>query len=147
MAERAYRAQGFRVQHPLIAMQATAHAGPMPSEHSFLRTSSDNVVVTAMKKAEDTHSLIVHLYEWKGEDHDVELDVPAGATAASETNLMEKPEGDGLQLKANRVTLHVHPFEIVSFRLDYPEKTGAVLLAGGKAKQYHSHPYRSQSPL
>ena len=121
--------KGFDFNYSLIAMQPTSHAGPMPPEHSFLRTSSDNVVVTAMKKAEDTHSLIVHLYEWKGEDHDVEIDVPAGATAASETNLLEKPEGDGLQLKANHVTVHVRPFEIVSFRLDYPEKTGESLAA------------------
>jgi alpha-mannosidase len=119
--------KGFEFNYSLIAMQTTSHAGPMLSQHSFLRTSSENVVVTAMKKAEDTHSIIVHLYEWKGEDHDVEVDVPAGATAASETNLMEKPEGNGLQLKANRVTVHVHPFEIVSFRLDYPEKTGGSI--------------------
>ena len=113
--------KGFEFNYPLIAMQAAPHNGPMPSEHSFLRTTSDNVVVTAIKKAEDTHSLIVHLYEWKGEDHTVDIDVPAGATAATETNLMEKPEGN-LALKENRVTLHVHPFEIVSFRLDYPDK-------------------------
>lgn len=113
--------KGFEFNYPLIAMQTAPHNGPMPSEHSFLRTASNNVVVTAMKKAEDTHSLIVHMYEWKGEDHDVDIDVPAGATAATETNLMEKPEGD-LPLKGNRVTVHVHPFEIVSFRLDYPDK-------------------------
>lgn len=113
--------KGYEFNYPLIAMQTAPHKGPMSSEHSFLRTASNNVVVTAMKKAEDTHSLIVHMYEWKGEDHDVDIDVPAGATAATGTNLMEKPEGD-LPLKGNRVTVHVHPFEIVSFRLDYPDK-------------------------
>jgi alpha-mannosidase len=122
--------KGSEFNYSMIAMQVTPHAGPMPSEHSFLRTSSDNVVVTAMKKAEDTHSLIVHLYEWKGEDHDVQIDVPAGATNAVETNLMEKPEGSDLQLKANRVTVHVHPFEIVSFRLDYPDNSATSLTAG-----------------
>ncbi|HEX5283664.1 MAG TPA: glycoside hydrolase family 38 C-terminal domain-containing protein [Bryocella sp.] len=115
--------KGFEFNYPLIAMQATPHNGPMPSEHSFLRTSSDNVVITAMKKAEDTHSLIVHLYEWKGQDHNVDIDVPAGATGATETNLMEKPEGGNLPLNGNRVTVHVHPFEIVSFRLDYADKS------------------------
>jgi len=35
---------------------------------------------------------------------------------------MEKPEGDALPVHGDRVTVPVHPFEIVAVRVDYPEK-------------------------
>jgi alpha-mannosidase len=116
---------GYEFNYGLTATQTAAHSGSLTAEHSFLQTSSNNVVVTAMKKAEDDHSLVFHLYEWKGSDGDVEVTIPPGATGATETNLMEKPEGQPLPVVRNHVTLHVHPFEIVAFRADYPEKTNA----------------------
>ena len=106
---------------PLIAIPVMPHAGPMPAEHSFLSASTTNVVVTAMKKAEDEHALEVHLYEWKGEDGIVDVAVPEGATRAIETNLMEQPQGAPLPLHSDHVRLHVHPYEIVAFRVEYPE--------------------------
>jgi alpha-mannosidase len=115
--------RGYEFNYGLIASPMASHTGELGAEHSFLAVSSDNVVVTAMKKAEDDHSLIFHLYEWKGSDHDIEVTIPAGATGASETNLMEKSEGQPLTITADHLKLHVHPFEIVAFRANYPEKS------------------------
>jgi alpha-mannosidase len=108
-------------------MQVATHVGAMPAEHSFVSTSENNVVITAMKKAEDSNALEFHLYEWKGTAGDVTVKVPTGASAARQTNLMEQPEGGELPLKNGSVTVHVRPFEIVAFRVDYPEhaKTAA----------------------
>ena len=113
---------GYNYNYPLQAMQVEAHTGTLPAEHSFVEAGPDNVVLTAMKKAEDSHSLIFHLYEWAGKSGNLSLRVPPGATGAVETNLMEKPEGDALPVHGDRVTIPVHPFEIVAVRVDYPEK-------------------------
>jgi alpha-mannosidase len=40
------------------------------------------------------------VYEWAGKSSDVEIHVPKGATGATVTNLMEKPEGSALKLTA-----------------------------------------------
>jgi alpha-mannosidase len=114
---------GYEFNEPLQAMQVAPHAGPLPAEHSFVSTSGSNVVVSALKKAEDAQGLILHLYEWEGKDGDVELAVPPGATHAVETNLMEQPTGAALPIRNGRVLVHVHPFEIVALRVDY---AGAV---------------------
>ena len=116
---------GFDFNYPLKAMQVEAHSGAMPAEHSFVAVTPDDVVLTAMKKAEDTHSLIFHMYEWAGKGGSIELRVPPGATGATETNLMEKPEGEALQVTGDHVTVPVHPYEIVAVRVDYPEKQQA----------------------
>jgi alpha-mannosidase len=80
----------------------------------------ENVVLTALKKAEDSNSLIFRVYEWAGKSSDVEIHVPRGATGATETNLMEKPEGTALKLVGDTVTATIHPFEILTVRVDYP---------------------------
>ena len=74
-------------------MVTTAHAGSLPAEHSFASVSPENVVLTAVKKAEDANGLIFRIYEWAGKDATAEFHVPPGATAATVTNMMETPEG------------------------------------------------------
>ncbi len=112
--------RGYDFDYRLKAMPVEAHAGAMASESSFVSVTPDNVTLTAMKKAEDSHALIFHMYEWAGKSGEIELTVPPGATGAVETNLMEKPVGDRLPLNGSRVTVAVKPYEIVAVRVDYP---------------------------
>ena len=87
---------GWEYDYPLQAVVTTAHAGSLPPEHSFASVSPDNVVLTAVKKAEDANGLIFRVYEWAGKETTAEFHVPPGATGATVTNLMEQPEGDPL---------------------------------------------------
>ena len=103
-------------------MQVASHPGAMPQEHSFVSVSADNVVLTAMKKAEDSDGLIFHMYEWAGKGGNVELDLPVGATSAVETNLLETPQGSALAVTGGHVTLPMTPYEIESVRVDYAPK-------------------------
>ncbi len=112
---------GFDFNYRLQAMQVESHTGSLPAEHSFVGVEPDDLVLTAMKKAEDSHSLIFHFYEWAGKGGELHLHVPPGATSAVETNLMEKPEGEALPVTGDSVTVPFHPFEIVAVRVDYPE--------------------------
>ena len=112
--------RGYDFDYRLRAMPVEAHAGAMASEHSFVSVAPDTVTLTAMKKAEDSHALIFHLYEWAGKSGEIDLTVPPGATGAVETNLMEKPVGDRLRLNGNRIRVSVKPYEIVAVRVDYP---------------------------
>jgi alpha-mannosidase len=111
---------GYEFNYPLTAMQVEAHVGSMPAEHSFVTVNSGNVVLTAMKKAEDSDALVFHMYEWAGKSGSVTMTVPPGATGAIETNLLESPEGSALAIEHDRVTLPVHPYEILAVRVEYP---------------------------
>jgi alpha-mannosidase len=103
-------------------MQLEAHEGKRPPEQSFVTVTNPNVVLTAMKKAEDGDAVIFRFYEWAGTTGDVQIKVPPGAMSATLTNLMEQPEGSALPVIGDQVTVPVHPFEIVSVRVDYPHK-------------------------
>ena len=111
---------GYEYNDHLWAMQVPPHTGSLPREHSFIRLNRNNVILTAVKKAEDGDGLVLRLYEWAGRNGNVEIQLPPGATSATLINLMEKPEGPPLPLlSGDRVTVPVHAYEIVSLRVDY----------------------------
>ena len=114
---------GFEYNYPLTAVVTTAHPGTLPPSHSFVSVSPDNVVLTAVKKAEDSNALIFRVYEWAGKAATVDFHVPPGATAATVTNMMETPEGDALPLTGDVVKAPIKPFEILTVRVDYPGKS------------------------
>jgi alpha-mannosidase len=121
---------GYEYNYPLTAVVTTAHAGSLPPSHSFASVTPENVVLTAVKKAEDqnglgVNGLIFRIYEWAGKDSTAEFHVPAGATSATVTNLMETPEGSPLTVtpdasRGEIVRAPIHPYEILTLRVDYP---------------------------
>jgi alpha-mannosidase len=111
---------GYEYDYPLTAVVTTAHAGSLPASHSFASVSPDNVVLTAVKKAEDEKGLIFRVYEWAGKTATAEFHVPSGATSATVTNLMEAPEGSPLMVEGDLVKVPIHPYEILTIRVDYP---------------------------
>ena len=111
---------GWEYNYPLRAVVTTTHAGVLPGDHSFASVTPDNVVLTAVKKAEDSKGLIFRVYEWAGKDATVEFHVPPGASGATVTNLMEKPEGSPLEVTGDVVKAPIHPYEILTVRVDYP---------------------------
>jgi alpha-mannosidase len=111
---------GWEYDYPLQAVVTTAHAGTLPPEHSFASVSPDNIVLTAVKKAEDANGLIFRAYEWAGKETNAEFYVPPGATGATVTNLMEQPEGGPLVVSGDVVKVPIHPYEILTIRVDYP---------------------------
>jgi len=110
---------GWEYDYPLQAVVTTAHAGTLPPQHSFASVTPDNVVLTAVKKAEDANGLIFRVYEWAGKTATAEFHVPPGATSATVTNLMETPEGDPLKVEGDAVKVPIHPYEILTIRVDY----------------------------
>ena len=115
---------GWEYNYPLQAAVTTAHAGSLPAEHSFASVSPENVVLTAVKKAEDANGLIFRVYEWAGKEATVEFHVPPGATGATVTNLQETPEGNPLSVSKENggdvVKAPIKPYEILTIRVDYP---------------------------
>ena len=111
--------RGYEFNYPLRAFQVEAHEGSLPPQHSFVGVTGDNVVLTALKKAEDGDAILLRFYEWAGKTADVKVRLPEGASGASLTNLLEKSEGGNLAIVNDQVTVPVHPYEIVSVRVEF----------------------------
>ncbi len=112
--------RGYELNDPLKAEQVFPHTGTLPAEHSWAGIENPNVTLTAIKKAEDSDALIFRMYEWAGTPTEVKLHIPPGATSATETNLMEKPEGAALNLTGDTITVPIKPYEILTLEATYP---------------------------
>jgi len=51
--------------------------------------------------------------------------VPPGATSATVTNMMEKPDGSALTVSGDVVKAPIHPYEILTVRVDYTREQGS----------------------
>jgi alpha-mannosidase len=116
---------GYEFNDPMTAMEVTPHTGTRPAEASMARVESPNVVLTAVKKAEDGDALIFRMYEFAGKASEVKLHVPGGGTHAIETNLMEKPEAGRLKMSGDTVTVAIKPYEILTVEVAYPHAEAA----------------------
>jgi len=112
--------RGYELNDRLFALPVEKHQGALPPEHSFVQLQPDNVVLTAVKKAEDDNALVLRFYEWAGKETDIVLHLYGTARAASETDLMEHHVAD-LSLSAGSVTVHTKPYEIKTVKLELAE--------------------------
>jgi alpha-mannosidase len=110
--------EGYNLNYKLLAMQTDKHQGSLPAEHSFLAVKAENVVLTALKKAEDDDDLVLRFYEWAGKDTSVAIQLPPGAQTAHDADLMER-SSDELLLRDGVVNVHARPYEIKTVRIRF----------------------------
>ena len=114
--------QGYELNYRLLTRQIGKHDGGLKDELSFLGVGQDNVVVTAMKRAEKEDAVILRFYEWAGKESDVKLSLPTGADDASETDLMERSIGK-LSVGNGSVSVHTKPYEIKTVQVHFAGKS------------------------
>jgi alpha-mannosidase len=119
--------QSFGFNSPLLAMQELEHASPqelwgarkggLPNTYSFIKTSSDHVVLYALKQMEGFYDRdpIARFVECEGREGDVTIELPV-KVRAMETTLLEDinvgPLGEGTTIQ-----FHMKPWEIKTVRL------------------------------
>jgi alpha-mannosidase len=116
--------RGYEYNYPLQGLKVRGHDGTLPLRNSFIALAAENVVLTAVKKAEDSSALILRFYEWAGKDGEVRIQIPNGATSARLADLLEQPEGSPLSIEHGDIlTVPAHPYEIVTVKIEYPTPT------------------------
>jgi alpha-mannosidase len=96
------------------------HAGTWKDALTVRHGYEYNYPLTAVVTTAHAKGLIFRVYEWAGKETTAEFHVPAGATGATVTNLMETPEGKPLTVSDDVVKAPIHPYEILTIRVDYP---------------------------
>jgi len=110
--------RGYELNYKLLTRSTDNHQGMLPGAHSFVEVQADNVIVTAMKKAENDDSVILRFYEWAGKDGAVKITLPPGAQSASDADLMERPIGH-LPIQGDTISVPTKPYEIKTVKLNF----------------------------
>ncbi|MBI1803778.1 MAG: alpha-mannosidase [Ignavibacteriae bacterium] len=96
--------RGYEYNNPLIAVMTDQHKGILSPQHSFLNLTPANVILTTLKKAEDSDAWIVQWYDANGEDTDAVLTLPKTPKKVVTSNFLEE---DGPALTATKNFVHV----------------------------------------
>jgi hypothetical protein len=88
-----------------------------PAEAGFVRLTPDNLVLTALKPAEDGQGLVARVLETGGQHADGVLELPLLTIASAKAaNSVEVP-GKSLKSDAHSVYFHINPNQVLTLRL------------------------------
>ncbi|MEW5946655.1 MAG: glycoside hydrolase family 38 C-terminal domain-containing protein [bacterium] len=110
--------RGFEFNYPLIPWLAHPHPGRLPKEKSFFAAEPSNVILTVVKKAEDSSRLVLRVFEAAGRDTTATITLPATPKSVVETNLLEEKIAD-VGFQGPKITVPVSHFEIKSFKVAF----------------------------
>ncbi|GFP27725.1 mannosylglycerate hydrolase [Candidatus Hakubella thermalkaliphila] len=110
--------QAIDFNTPLIGSRIEGK-GKLPQEFSFLSVEPDELVISAIKKAEEDNSLIVRLYNIVDRTVEGYIEMYKELKRVMETNLNEEPKKE-LPMELNsKVPLTVKGFEIKTIKLSF----------------------------
>ena len=102
---------------PVTAFVTDKHAGKLGSELSFCSISNSNVIVRAIKKAENSDEIIVRFNEGVNlKAEKVEFTIGNGIESAREVNAMEDNIGEAV-VSEGKLIFDIDPFDVKSFAL------------------------------
>lgn len=102
---------------PLVAFVSDKHIGALGSEYSFGGISHNNVILRAMKKAENSNEIVVRFNEGNSvEAKNVEFFLGNGILTAREVNAMEDNIGEA-EVRDSKLIFDIAPYEVKSFAL------------------------------
>ncbi|MCX6235066.1 MAG: alpha-mannosidase [Bacteroidetes bacterium] len=118
--------RAYELNYPVLSKtgmpETTSHQRPesLPASRSFVTVSKPNIIISAIKKAEDSDEVIIRFYEIWGKEDNVEFTFYSDLISVRQTDLLERTE-KALSFQGNKLTFHVKPFEINTVALKFKE--------------------------
>ncbi len=113
---------GYEFNHNIEIVATDVHKGDLPNEKSFISVEPKNVMLSGIKKAEDTDEIVIRLYENDGKDTTaiVRLDpsLIKPNMVAMQTDILERPiSGNTARLDNNILKVDIPAFSIVTVKI------------------------------
>ncbi len=108
--------QAYEFNIPLRKVDVLPASGNLPASFSWVEVDAPEIIVEAVKQAEDGQGMILRLYESQRSSVNTTLRVRLPFTQAEEVDLLENPL-HSLEMQGEKITLAFHPFEIKTLRL------------------------------
>lgn len=109
---------GYEFNIPLRQSPIEPRSGNRPTQAALISIDSPNVIVEAVKKAEDSSASVVRLYEAHHTSAQARVCFGFPVQSVQEANLMENPL-QPLDVTENSILLTFRPFEIKTLLVDW----------------------------
>ncbi len=109
-----------------VSKAAVSLSNPLPLNHSFLSVEPDNIIISAIKRAEDGSGIVVRTYNTTNEKVTGMLRFATRMKEVVPVNMREEPitdskkQGHEGHTNAEEVPFEAHPFRVHTFRLILP---------------------------
>jgi alpha-mannosidase len=111
--------RGQEYNYPLYSVLSPSHSGELPRQFSFFEVSPENVILYAVKKAEDNKGIILRIYETTGVPSKVEIKLPEQIAEAYEVDFLEMKKIAPIRNERQSITFDLGKFEIKTIFLNY----------------------------
>jgi len=116
---RAYQA-AHSFNAPLEIVDTSLHSGQLPLSYSMVSLEPEELVISAIKKAEDSDELVIRFYNISDQKVTGKLSTPQQIQKAVMTNLLEEPLAE-VQVSDGSLILSVERHQIVTLKLKFGE--------------------------
>ncbi len=111
--------RAYELNYPLLTQVVNCSGEKLRmSADSFAKVSSANVMIEAVKKAEDSDRIILRLYEAYNQRGKVELEFAHDLKDVRECNCLEQEYG-GIPFEKDKFRFNMRPYEIKTFLLQF----------------------------
>jgi alpha-mannosidase len=114
--------QGYAFNLPLNTVGTTQHGGSLPGAQGFAEILTSNVMLSGMKKAEDSDALIVRLYEMEGQATTAQVKLAAALAPADapavQTDIMEEAiAGNTAKMACGVLSVNLPPYGMATVKI------------------------------
>lgn len=108
--------QAYELNNPAVALVKHGKERSLPERYCLASVDQPNVVIEAVKKAEDSDAVIIRLYECFNRRSSVTLKLAGKIASASQCNLLEE-EDVPAAFSGDEIRFEIRPYEILTFKV------------------------------
>lgn len=113
---------GYEFNHSIEVIGTDVHKGDLPKENGFISINPKNIMLSGIKKAEDTDEIVIRLYETDGIDTQAIIKFDPALMrpnfTAMETDILERPiSKNTAKLDGNVLKVFVRAYSIVTVKI------------------------------
>ena len=108
----------YDYNNPLIVISTGVQKGRLASSGSLVQLNSPNLILTVLKKAEDSDAWIVQWYESSGQDSEALLSLPAAPKKVVRSNFLEE-DGTPIAVEGRMVRVQTKKNSVVTLKITF----------------------------
>lgn len=108
--------KAYEFNYPLVLLIEPSHEGDLPKVYSFVSVQPENIILTVVKKAEDSDDIILRFYETSGKDTKAAIRVAETLKGARETDLLEN-ETSEIPIQERTIEVPISKHEIKTIKI------------------------------
>ncbi len=113
--------RAYEMNYPLVTVTGDRGGSGMEDSFSFVQCDNPGIMITAVKKAEDSNDIILRYYEIHGNKVDAKFTFAENIVRIKETDLIERPLSN-LPFDGNEVQISTGPYEIKTVLIKFDKK-------------------------